>query len=402
MYIRQLQLRDFRSWPELSLDLDPGVTVFVGRNGFGKTNIVEAVGYTAHLNSHRTSQDAPLVRSGAANARVSVTAVNQGRELTTHLLLKPHAANQAQLNRTRLNSPRELLGVVKTVLFAPEDLALVRGEPSERRRYLDDIVGTRQPRLAGVKADYDRVLKQRNALLKSATMSLRSGYDTDEGANALATLDVWDSQLAGFGSQVIAARKKLLVELSEHVHNAYAGIAPESRPAKLDYRSTVDETLQELVGETAEVFDPAVIEAAMLTELGRRRQREIERGMSLVGPHRDDLQLILGDHPAKGFASHGETWSFALALRLAEFSLLRSDGTDPVLILDDVFAELDRKRREKLVAIATDAEQVLITAAVDGDLPGNLDDVVERHRVTMIDTDDGRVSQLEAEGGAEQ
>lgn len=402
MYIRQLQLRDFRSWSELSLDLSPGVTVFIGRNGFGKTNIVEAIGYTAHLSSHRVSHDSPLVRAGAANARVSTVAVNQGRELATHLLIKPHAANQAQLNRTRLNSPRELLGVVKTVLFAPEDLALVRGEPAERRRYLDELIATRQPRLAGVKADYDRVLKQRNALLKSATVALRRGYHSDEGASALATLDVWDSQLAGFGAQVIAARKQLLVDLSRHVGQAYAGIAPESRPATLSYRSTLDDTLRDLVGDTEQALDPAIIEAAMLTELGKRRQREVERGTSLVGPHRDDLALILGDQPAKGFASHGESWSFALALRLAEFSLLRDDGTEPVLILDDVFAELDRQRREKLVGIATAAEQVLITAAVDGDLPGNLDAVVHRHRVTMTTTDEGRVSQLEAAGEPEQ
>lgn len=402
MYIRQLQLRDFRSWSELSLDLSPGVTVFIGRNGFGKTNIVEAIGYTARLSSHRVSHDSPLVRAGAANARVSTVAVNQGRELATHLLIKPHAANQAQLNRTRLNSPRELLGVVKTVLFAPEDLALVRGEPAERRRYLDELIATRQPRLAGVKADYDRVLKQRNALLKSATVALRRGYQSDEGASALATLDVWDSQLAGFGAQVIAARKQLLVELSRHVGQAYAGIAPESRPATLSYRSTLDDTLRELVGDTEQALDPAIIEAAMLTELGKRRQREVERGTSLVGPHRDDLALILGDQPAKGFASHGESWSFALALRLAEFSLLRDDGTEPVLVLDDVFAELDRQRREKLVDIATAAEQVLITAAVDGDLPGNLDAVVHRHQVTMTTTDEGRVSQLEAAGEPEQ
>lgn len=395
MHIRQLQLRDFRSWQELNLDLEPGVTVFIGRNGFGKTNIVEAIGYTAHLSSHRVSHDSPLVRTGAASARVSTIAVNQGRELNTHLLIKAHAANQAQLNRTRLASPRELLGVVKTVLFAPEDLSLVRGEPAERRRYLDDIIATRQPRLAGVKADYDRVLKQRNALLKSATVALRRGYHHDEGASALATLDVWDSQLAGFGSQVIAARKKLLVELSEHVHQAYSGIAPESRLARLKYKSTVDDTLRELVGDTADALDPQIIEAAMLAELGKKRQREIERGMSLVGPHRDDLDLILGDQPAKGFASHGESWSFALSLRLAEFFLLRTDGTDPILILDDVFAELDRKRREKLVAIATSAEQVLITAAVDGDLPGNLDDVVQRHQIIMKTTEAGRFSELE-------
>lgn len=399
MHIRQLQLRDFRSWPELNLDLEPGVTVFVGRNGFGKTNIVEAIGYTAHLSSHRVSHDAPLVRAGATNARVSTIAVNQGRELNTHLLIKAHAANQAQLNRTRLSSPRELLGVVKTVLFAPEDLSLVRGEPAERRRYLDDIIATRTPRLAGVKADFDRVLKQRNALLKSATLALRRGYHNDEGASALSTLDIWDIQLAGFGSQVIAARKQLLVELSRHLEEAYTGLAPESRPARLSYRSTVDDTLRELVGDPTDELDPQIIEAAMLAELGKKRQREIERGMSLIGPHRDDLDLILGDQPAKGFASHGESWSFALALRLAEFALLRTDGTDPILILDDVFAELDRKRREQLVAIATGAEQILITAAVDGDLPANLEGVVHRHRITMKNTETGRFSELEVDEG---
>lgn len=371
------------------MELEPGITLFVGRNGFGKTNIVEALGYAAHLSSHRVSHDAPLVRTTAQNARISVTAVNQGRELTAHLLIKPHAANQAQINRTKLGSPREILGVVKTVLFAPEDLALVRGEPAERRRYLDDIIATRTPRLAGVKADYDKVLRQRNALLKSAGSALRRGYDDADGASVLATLDVWDGQLASFGSQVIAARRVLLAELAGHIHAAYSGIAPESREVSISYRSTVD----------IDSTDPELIEAEMLAELGRKRQREIERGMSLVGPHRDDLLLHLGAEPAKGFASHGETWSYALSLRLAEFSLLRSDGTDPVLILDDVFAELDARRREKLVELAADAEQVLITAAVDGDLPANLaslaDAAVNRFTVTVEQGEGGRISVLQ-------
>lgn len=368
------------------------------------------MGYTAHLASHRISHDAPLVRHGAANARVSTTAVNQGRELTTHLLIKPHAANQAQINRTRLASPRELLGVVKTVLFAPEDLALVRGEPAERRKYLDDVIATRTPRLAGVKADYDKVLRQRNALLKTASPALRRGYRDEEGASALATLDVWDSQLAGLGAQVIAARRALVDELADHIRDAYAGIAPESRPARIGYRSTVDESLRQLTGDAApgpsaaEGTDRAevvaLLEAAMLSELGRMRQREVERGVSLVGPHRDDLVLELGDQPAKGFASHGETWSFALALRLAEFSLLRGDGTDPILILDDVFAELDARRREKLVELAAGAEQVLITAAVDGDLPANLEgEITARYHVTVRDTEAGRISELEVNDG---
>ena len=356
----------------------------MGRNGFGKTNIIEAVGYTAHLSSHRVSQDAPLVRQGAANARISTTAVNQGRELTTHLLIKPHAANQAQINRTRLNSPRELLGVVRTVLFAPEDLALIKGEPAERRRYLDDIIATRSPRLAGVKADYDKVLRQRNALLKSANSVLRRGYRDDDGASALATLDVWDGQLAAHGSQVIAARLALIAELKDLIADAYAGIAPESRPVGVEYKGTVASISAE----------PEVLEAEMLAELGRGRTREIERGMSLVGPHRDDLLLNLGQAPAKGFASHGETWSYAIALRLAEFTLLRRDGTDPVLILDDVFAELDAKRREKLVTLAADAEQVLITAAVDGDLPVNITEHATKYVVTVRDTDGGRISEI--------
>ena len=369
MFIRELDVRDFRSWPELSIELGPGITLFVGRNGYGKTNIVEAIGYVAHLSSHRVSHDAPLVRQSAVNARISTTAVNQGRELTAHLLIKPHAANQAQINRTRLKSPRELLGVVKSVLFSPEDLALVRGEPAERRTYLDNVIASRTPRLAGVKADYDKVLKQRNALLKSASSSLRRGYGDSDGASALATMDVWDAQLARLGA------------LSELIPSAYAGLAPESRPAHIEYKSTID------------VSDREVLEAVMLTELAAKRQREIERGVSLVGPHRDDLVLNLGTQPAKGFASHGETWSYAISLRLAEFNLLRQDGTDPILILDDVFAELDAKRREKLVHLAAEAEQVLITAAVDEDLPGNLEPIV-RYEVTVTDTEDGRIPEI--------
>lgn len=383
MYIAELSLRDFRSWPELSLRLNPGVTLFVGRNGFGKTNIVEAVGYLAHLSSHRVNHDSPLVRVGAHNARVSATAINQGRELTAHLLIKPHAANQAQINRTRLKSPREMLGVVRTVLFAPEDLALVRGEPAERRRYMDDIIATRSPRLAGVKADYDKVLKQRNALLKSAQSSLRRGYSSEEGAAALATLDVWDGQLAHLGAQVIVAREELVRSLNAEVHDAYASLAPESRPASLRYRSTVRVLGDPEEYDQEDKAEPhALVEATMLAQLGAQRQREIERGMSLVGPHRDDLELLLGEQPAKGFASHGETWSFAIALRFGEFSLLRSEGSDPILILDDVFAELDAQRRRKLVELASEVEQVLITAAVDEDLPANLSGkIVAEHRI---------------------
>lgn len=393
MHIRSLELRDYRSWPELKVDLEPGITVFIGRNGFGKTNIVEAIGYLAHLSSHRVSSDAPLVRAHAENARVSAVAVNQGRELAAHLLIKPHAANQASLNRTKVRTPRELLGVVKTVLFAPEDLALVKGEPAERRRYLDDIIATRQPRMAGVKADYDKVLKQRNALLKTATIALRRGYGTEEGASALSTLDTWDGQLARLGAEVMAARFALLNELGPKIYEAYTTIAPESRPAAVNYKTTIDQGLSQF-----SEFDAGIIEATLLTELAAKRQREIERGSSLVGPHRDDVDLMLGDQPAKGFASHGETWSFALSLRIAEFNLLKSDGTDPILILDDVFSELDAGRREKLVGIAQEVEQVLITAAVHDDLPENLKKVLTaQHTVTVQDTDTGRISLLDVQ-----
>lgn len=386
MYLSKLVLRDFRSWPDLDVDLQPGVTVFVGRNGHGKTNIVEAIGYVAHLSSHRMSTDAPLIRSGAENAVISATAINEGRELTAHLLIAAHKANQAQINRTRLKSTREVLGVVKTVLFAPEDLALIKGEPAERRKYLDTILGTCQPRLAGLKADYDRVLKQRNALLKSAGSALRRGYADDDGASALATLDVWDLQLAHLGAQLISHRLQLVAELQEQVPLAYSTIAPESRPASVNYKSTVP------VSDT----NSEVIEAEMLTELGLKREREIDRGMSLVGPHRDDLELILGKDPAKGFASHGETWSYALSLRIAEFHLIKGGGSDPILILDDVFAELDAKRRTRLVDIAAGVEQVLITAAVDGDLPKELKG--HTHTVTAIeDTKLGRISRLDYE-----
>ena len=384
MHVRELDLRDFRSWPELNLKLEPGVTVVAGRNGHGKTNIVEAVHYTSTLSSHRVATDAPLVAAGKPNARVSVTTVNEGRELTTHLLIKPQGANQAQINRTKLKSAREILGVLRTVMFSPEDLRLINGEPAERRRFLDDLAALRTPRLGGARADYERVLRQRNALLKHSNMALRRGYSDDDGATALSTLDVWDGQLAHFGAQVVAGRLSLIDDLSPHITSAYHSVAPESRPAAVAYNSTLDRAVTELVGGPTR--DPAVFEAAMLTELGRRRKDEIDRGVTLVGPHRDDVSLMLGDNPAKGYASHGETWSYALALHLAEYQLLTSDGSDPVLILDDVFAELDAKRRERLVHVAEGAEQVLITAAVGDDLPGNLDDAVTaRYTVIMED-----------------
>ena len=375
MYVRHLALRDFRSWAHLDLELAPGRTVFVGSNGFGKTNLVEALWYCATLGSHRVATDAPLIRAGADRAVVSAIVVNEGRELAVDIEIAAGRANKARLNRTPVRSTREVLGAVRAVLFAPEDLALVRGDPGERRRYLDELATLRRPTIAGVRADYDKVLRQRTALLKSAAGSrLRS----DPGV--LETLDVWDGHLAAHGAQLMAARMNLVNQLSPEVEKAYQVLAPSSRPAAIAYRASID--------YDAEDID--YLETALLAVLARRRDAELERGMCLVGPHRDDLELRLGEQPAKGFASHGESWSFALALRLAAYELLRAEGSEPVLILDDVFAELDTARRSALASVAASAEQVLVTAAVGEDIPAEWD--ATRIGVTLNDEDSGRAS----------
>ena len=378
MYVRHLALRDFRSWSHIDLDLTAGRTVFVGPNGFGKTNLVEALWYSATLGSHRVATDAPLIRAGADRAVVSTIVVNDGRELAVDIEIVAGRANKARLNRSPVRSTREVLGAVRAVLFAPEDLALVRGDPGERRRYLDELATVRRPRVAGIRADYDRVLKQRTALLKSAAGARFRG---DRGA--LETLDVWDGHLAEHGAQLMAARLDLVNELSPEVEKAYQLLAPASRPATVSYRSAI---------EPIEQTDVDYLQRGLLDALARRRDAEIERGMSLVGPHRDDLELRLGDQPAKGFASHGESWSFALALRLAAYELLRTEGSEPVLILDDVFAELDSARREALAAVAATAEQVLVTAAVDDDIPVDWD--ATRIAITMGDDEAGRASKV--------
>jgi DNA replication and repair protein RecF len=386
MYVRELSVTDFRSWAQADLSLTPGVTVLVGANGQGKTNLVEAVGYLATLSSHRVSSDAPLVRRGAAVAVVRATAVNEGRELTVQVEIQPGRANRARVNRSPVPRPREILGIVRTVVFAPEDLALVRGDPGERRSFLDDLLVARAPRWAGVRSEYDKVLRQRSALLKSAR-SARS-------AREAGTLEVWDAHLARTGAALVAGRIVLARALAPHVTAAYADVAPESVPVGARYRSKV-EAVDEMAGPvvtgdgSGDGADErpaddvtggpeyaalaARVEAALLEEIGRRRDQEIDRGVCLVGPHRDDLELTLGDGPAKGYASHGESWALALALRLGGFELLRSEGSEPVLILDDVFAELDARRRDALARTAARAEQVLVTAAVDDDVPALLE-----------------------------
>jgi DNA replication and repair protein RecF len=377
MYVRHLALRDFRSWTELDLELTPGRTVFVGPNGFGKTNLVEALWYCATLGSHRVATDAPLIRAGSERAIVSTIVVSEGRELAVDIEITAGRANKGRLNRSPVRSTREILGAVRAVLFAPEDLALVRGDPGERRRYLDELATVRRPRIAAIRADYDKVLRQRTALLKSAT---GGRYRADPGL--VETLDVWDGHLAAHGAELMAARLELVNQLAPEVEKAYQLLAPSSRPAAIAYRASID--LPEGSSDTE------VLAAALLEELARRRGAELERGMCLVGPHRDDLELRLGEQPAKGFASHGESWSMALSLRLASYELLRGEGSEPVLILDDVFAELDNSRRRALAGVAAGAEQVLITAAVGEDIPADWD--ATRIGITLRDDDTGRAS----------
>lgn len=379
MYVRHLGLRDFRSWAHADLELPAGRTVFVGRNGFGKTNLLEALWYSTTLSSHRVGTDAPLIRAGAERAVISTIVVNEGRECAVDLEIAAGRANKARLNRSPVRSTREVVGVLRAVLFAPEDLALVRGDPSDRRRYLDDLATVRRPTIAGVRADYDKVLRQRTALLKSVA---GARYRGDRGA--LETLDVWDSRLAQHGAELMAARIDLVNQLAPEVEKAYQVLAPESRAAAIAYRASMD-----IAGAGT---DRELLEAALLTALAARRDAELERGVCLVGPHRDDLELRLGDQPAKGFASHGESWSMAVALRLAAYELLRADGSDPVLLLDDVFAELDTKRRRALATVAESAEQVLVTAAVLEDIPEGWD--ARRVHVELRDGESGRVSEV--------
>ncbi|MFV0461490.1 MAG: DNA replication/repair protein RecF [Actinomycetales bacterium] len=456
MYVRHLTLADFRNYHGVDLELTPGVCTLVGANGQGKTNLAEAIGYLATLTSHRVATDAPLVRAGAERAIARAAVVRADGDSTREVMLEveitPGRANRARLNRAPVK-PRDLVGHLRTVLFAPEDLALVKGDPDGRRRFLDDLLVLLAPRFAGVRADYERALRQRNTLLRQAsTRGTRRGRRQAPpaapssadlaGASVEATLEVWDSQLCRHGADLLAARLYLIHRLAPLVHEAYRTVSAGQGIAGLGYRSSLDQLI-----DTSHLFDPAPasadpssvepragddspaavdagadvrgepeghdaaeggvdaasaealaaapreaappgvarredaalpsradLAAAMAQRLGEVRADELERGQTLVGPHRDDLQLWLAGLPAKGYASHGESWSFALALRLAGYDLLRrdADGGDPVLILDDVFAELDTGRRARLADAVAGAEQVIVTAAVEQDVPAAL------------------------------
>ena len=390
MWVRSLSLTDLRSYEQVDCALERGVTTFVGRNGQGKTNLVEAICYLATLGSHRVATDAPLVRTGATQGFIRCEVVNDDRVIMIELAISPGSANKARVNRTPVPKVRDVLGLLRTVLFAPEDLALVKGDPSDRRKFIDDLLVQRTPRLAGTRSDYERTLKQRNALLKSASIARRTA-----GTEMLRTLEVWDEQLAASGSELVAARVSLLADILGLAREKYAFISGDdntllgltyvsSLGANAPADGSADAPTDQVAATDREGWRLAILEA-----IKNKRGDELDRGLTLIGPHRDDILLTLGQMPAKGYASHGESWSIALALRLAAFELLRADGVDPVLILDDVFAELDASRRQRLAEQVGTATQVIITAAVDMDIPDSLHGVrftVSAGTVTLQDS----------------
>ena len=347
MHLSHLSLKNFRSYSELDLPLAPGITIFLGRNGEGKTNIVESILYMAFLSSHRTSGDLPLVKLGESAAYTRAKIQHPDREVLVELEINAEKANRARINQNPIRSQKELFGLLQCVYFSPEDMDLVRGDPSERRRFIDQILTLRSPRMAGVISDYERSVRQRNALLKTRA--------------SLTSLEPWDQQVAKFGAEIIAARLSLLTEFNPYFSKIYANIS-EEKPAHITYKSSID--------------NPSVNSqenySALINTMAERRNQELDRGLTLVGPLRDDLILNLGDHLVKGYASHGESWSIALSLKLAAYELLISEGSKPILILDDVFSELDEERRTQLISLAQSAEQTFITVAVEGDLPKDL------------------------------
>jgi DNA replication and repair protein RecF len=356
MQISILSLRDFRNHENLDLSFSPGATTIVGRNGQGKTNIVEAVNYLATLGSHRVSQDAPLIRNGQNSATVLAQVEKHNRQAKVELTINSPGTNKVLLNGNSLSKTRDILGLVTTVIFSPEDLELVKGEPTARRRFIDELGTLISPKLSTTRSDYERTLKQRNTLLKS--LGRRS-----PSTQARATLDAWNEQLVQTGSEIIATRLENISRIEPYLTEFGTAISGNTEPLFLNYSNlwlpieTSDKT------EIANLFN---------IELEKISKDEVDRGATLVGPHRDDLNLQLSNMPAKGYASHGQSWSIAIALRLAAFRILREHDDDPILILDDVFAELDEKRRERLISIISDVEQTLITAAVIEDIPKGL------------------------------
>lgn len=383
MLIKHLSLANFRNYKTADVALQPGVNLFVGPNGQGKTNLVEAIRYLSTLSSHRVAGYVPLIKAGEISATIRALASFEERDNLLELELNRDSQNRVRINKSPAPKLRDLLGYVNTVTFAPEDLDVVKRDPTNRRAFIDELVIQVWPRFAGVYADYERVLKQRNTLLKSARQTGAKG-------SALSTLDAWDASLVSYGAEIVAARVDLVGRLQPHLFSAYQSIAIANNEPRILVKSSLlgaavptgfgggfgasaeDDTGDDL--EFITTSDRAEIEELFRAKLSFVRAKEIERGLTLIGPQRDDLVLMLGDLPAKGYASHGESWSYALALRLASVDLLRAEtrSGDPILILDDVFAELDAGRRERLAELVAGNEQVLITAAVAQDVPAAL------------------------------
>ncbi|MFD1715149.1 DNA replication/repair protein RecF [Amnibacterium flavum] len=397
MRVRHLNLVDFRNYEVADVDLHPGINVFVGSNGQGKTNLVESLGYISSLGSHRVSTDQALVRQGRDSAIVRALLAHGDREILVELQINASAANKAQVGRSPAKV-RDLPRYLSSVLFAPEDLALVRGEPAGRRRMLDQLLVLRTPRLAGVISDFDRVLRQRNTLLKTARATGLKG-------DRLSTLDIWDERLVEFGSEIIRERLALVDDLRGHLQSAYLAIAGADHSPRISMQLSImaaDPDADDRGTARVESSLPlAEISESFRQTLARVRPRELDRAITLVGPHRDDLLFELNSLPAKGYASHGESWSFALSMRLAAAELVReqSAGGDPVLILDDVFAELDQPRRERLARAVAGYEQVLVTAAVEADIPETLRGQVIRIKAGRILDDDPSESAAVAASG---
>lgn len=375
MIVTHLSLSDFRNYRSAEVALVPGPNLFVGSNGQGKTNLVESLGFLSTLGSHRVSSDHALIRQGKDAAIIRARLEHEERQILAEVQINRTGINRAQINRSVIKT-KELPRYFSSVLFAPEDLSLIRGEPSGRRRFLDELLVLLTPRYSGVMTDYERVLKQRNSLLKSARAS-------GTKANQLTTLEIWDERLIAFGSELIEARTGLVAQLLPYLSAAYESIAGEDHHATLSSYLTISDPetaasdSEDAPVHTRQGADPVSAGEAALgfrTALDRLRRKELDRGITLVGPHRDDLVLELNNLPARGYASHGESWSLALSLKLASAQLLRRESAtgDPVLMLDDVFAELDESRRARLAAAVHDFEQVLITAAVYDEVPHEL------------------------------
>lgn len=360
MWVSGLRLSHFRNHSSTSLELTPGVTTFLGPNGQGKTNIVESLVYLSQLSSHRASTDEALVQQGNPQAELRASVRHQGRQVDLGLTLRGSGSNRGTVNGQPV-SLAEMSSWLKVVIFAPEDMALVRGEPSVRRRLLDLALTGLSPRYRAVLSEYERVVRQKNTLLKSIRHHRGSNAETD-------TLAIWNDSLARLGADISWGRLELVEQWSPLTNQAYQSIAPgNALQISVDWSDS----------NWTDADPPSSVEDIVeryRASLDRVQLDERDRGMSLVGPHRDDLALLLNDLPARTHASQGEAWSVALSLRMALAELLRihSQSGDPVIILDDVFSELDGHRRQALAHTVSGYEQVLITAAVADDVPSEL------------------------------